>query len=68
VVLEEGILPLQLALLAEESLEPLPKLAFQDGGQFFQQFSQAAGFGVCGLQLPLEAAQGGRGRGRRGGR
>ena len=64
-LLQVGILPLQLALLTEQSLKPLLKLALKDRRQFLQKLAQAAGLSEGGAQLPLEMPQGGRG-GRRG--
>jgi hypothetical protein len=63
--LQQGILLLELPLLAEQGLKPLLKLALKDGRQFLQKLPQAAGFSVCRRQLPLKAPQGWR-RGRRG--
>jgi hypothetical protein len=42
-LLQAFILKLQLALLQQEGLKPLLKLALQNGGQLLQEFPQAAG-------------------------
>jgi hypothetical protein len=63
VVLQQGIVELQLALLGQQGPQAELKLALQDRGQLLQQLVEAEGFGPGGLQIPLQAPQGGRWRG-----
>jgi hypothetical protein len=59
VVLEQGVVLLQLPLVRQDPAQALVKLALKDGRQLLEELMEAAGLGLGGLQIPLQTAQGG---------
>jgi hypothetical protein len=59
VMLQQGIVVLQLALLRQDPPQAQVKLVLKDGWQLLKQLMKAASFGFGSLQIPLQTAQGG---------
>jgi len=59
VVLQQGVVLLQLPLFRQDPTQTQVKLALEDGWQLLEELMKAAGLGLRGLQIPLQTAQGG---------
>lgn len=59
VVLQEGVLLLQLPLFGQDLIQAQVKLSLEDRWQLLKELKETAGLGSGSLQIPLQTAQGG---------